>query len=208
MTRVLWSSGQVDDLRLELHKARARCRLLESASSHAAVFEQYDQELRELRHQVRELRKESREASARYESDLAHTATLSTTCALGAFRADASLTSASGSSTGRNGASSGDSSAGDAPFEVARDSQLLSVSQQGRSTVGMSCGGEGRALELMHREVKHLRQETERLEGELAAARRDSRHVAIQKRAAEDAICRSEALARWALLDSTGESQS
>ncbi|GAQ79779.1 hypothetical kinesin-like protein [Klebsormidium nitens] len=189
-------SLKLDDLRLELHKARARCRLLERASSHAAVFEQYDQELRELRHQVRELRKEVRDASARYESDLAHTATLGTNCASGAVRGDLLMTSASGSSAEGNGASSGDSSARDAPFEVARDSQLMSASQQARSTVSTSCGGESRVLELMQREVKHLRQETARLEGELAAARRDSRHVAIQKRAAEDAICRSEALAR------------
>jgi hypothetical protein len=198
-------SLQVDNLRLELHKARAQCRALEQASSHAAVFEQYDKELTALRHQVRELRKENEEVGARYETELARVTLTRFGGTLQQATSASGTTSTSGSATmqtEQKGGASSDSSKDSepSPFEMARDSQSLartrSASQSVQLTATSSCGNESRLLEMLQRQLKQLRVDKEGLERELAATRHESRHVTIQKRAAEDAICRSESLSR------------
>jgi hypothetical protein len=195
---------QVDNLRLELHKARAQCRALEQASSHAAVFEQYDKELTALRHQVRELRKENEEVGARYETELARVTLTRFGGTLQQATSASGTTSTSGSArmTDEKGGANSDSSkeSETSPFEIARNSQLLgqsqSASQSVKLTATTSCGNESRLLEMLQRQVKQLRADKEGLECELAATRHETRHVTIQKRAAEDAICRGESLSR------------
>lgn len=193
-------SLQVDNLRLELHKARAQCRALEKASSHAAVFEQYDRELTALRCQVRELRRENEEVRAQYETQRASATRFGGTLQQAT---SASVTSGSATKTEEKGGANSDSSSKDSetsPFEIARDSQLLgqsqSASQSVKLTASSSCGNESRLLEMLQRQVKQSRVDKEGLERELAATRHESRHVTIQKRAAEDAIGRGESMSR------------